>query len=160
MTLRSSDLQSVSDLDSIRNSCDVFNNCIEKSQNKTLLKKALLNPPPLPLEMFRVTVENRWFFGKGPNGIWPSPTPQNGPFLWKSCACISYYLALIPICIYATIYSAASFWRLWIHYKKVGTLLSENEGGGQRQFDIFLNIHLFCYPDPSPTGIWLEHLWR
>ena len=28
---------------------------------------------------------------------------QNGPYLWKSCACILYYLALIPTCIYATI---------------------------------------------------------
>ena len=28
---------------------------------------------------------------------------QNGPYLWKSSACILYYLALIPPCIYATI---------------------------------------------------------
>ena len=32
----------------------------------------------------------------------PTPTPQNGPHLWKSCACISYYLAIIPPRIYAT----------------------------------------------------------
>ena len=31
----------------------------------------------------------------------PPPTPQNGPYLWKSCAYISYYLAIIPPCIYA-----------------------------------------------------------
>ena len=33
----------------------------------------------------------------------PTPNPQNGPYLWKSCACISHYLAIIPPCIYATI---------------------------------------------------------
>ena len=27
------------------------------------------------------------------------PAPQINPFLWKSCACISYYLTLIPTCI-------------------------------------------------------------
>ena len=32
-----------------------------------------------------------------------TPRPSGGPYLWKSCACISYYLALIPPCIYATI---------------------------------------------------------
>ena len=26
------------------------------------------------------------------------PTSQNGPYLWKSCACISYYLAIILPC--------------------------------------------------------------
>ena len=29
----------------------------------------------------------------------PTPAAQNGLFLWKSCSCISYYLALIPTCI-------------------------------------------------------------
>ena len=44
---------------------------------------------------------HEWFV---PNGSWPPPpTPQNGPYLWKSCACMSYYLAIIPPCIYATI---------------------------------------------------------
>ena len=33
----------------------------------------------------------------------PSPTPQNGPDLWKSCACISHYLFIISPRIYATI---------------------------------------------------------
>ena len=33
----------------------------------------------------------------------PPPTPQNGLYLWKSCACISYYLALVPPYIYSTI---------------------------------------------------------
>ena len=41
---------------------------------------------------------------KVPNSSWPpTPTSQNNPHLWKSCECISYYLALIPLCIYATI---------------------------------------------------------
>ena len=33
----------------------------------------------------------------------PPPAPQNGPYLWKSCASISYYLALVLPCIYSTI---------------------------------------------------------
>ena len=38
------------------------------------------------------------------NGRWPPPTaPQTGSYLWKSCACISYYLALVPLCINSTI---------------------------------------------------------
>ena len=32
-----------------------------------------------------------------------TPTPQNGPHLWKSCVCISYNLALVPPCIYLKI---------------------------------------------------------
>ena len=37
-----------------------------------------------------------WIFGKVPNGSLPQPpTPQNRPYLWKSCSCISYYLALL-----------------------------------------------------------------
>ena len=39
-------------------------------------------------------------------------------YLWKSCACISYYLALIPPCIYA----------IWF---------SENEGGVKGHFELF-----------------------
>ena len=31
------------------------------------------------------------------------PTSQNGPYLWKSCACISYYPVLVPPCKYSTI---------------------------------------------------------
>ena len=33
-----------------------------------------------------------------------TPTPQNVPYLWKSCACISYYPAIISPRIYATIW--------------------------------------------------------
>ena len=33
----------------------------------------------------------------------PTPTSQNGPHLWQSSACISYYLALVPSLIYLTI---------------------------------------------------------
>ena len=36
-------------------------------------------------------------------GITLSCQPQNCPHLWKSCACISYYLALVSPCIYSTI---------------------------------------------------------
>ena len=30
----------------------------------------------------------------------PTPTPQKVPYLWKFCACISYYLSIIPPRIY------------------------------------------------------------
>ena len=57
----------------------------------------------------QVTVPNWMKFRKFSK--WPStPTPhpseilsQNGLHLWKSCACISYYLALEPPCIFWTI---------------------------------------------------------
>ena len=45
-----------------------------------------------------------WILGTVPNSSWPpTPTPQNGPYFWKSCACISYYPAIIYPRIYATI---------------------------------------------------------
>ena len=54
--------------------------------------------------MGTVALPNRMNFRKGSKRqLTPNPTPQNGPYLWKSCACISYYLAIIPPCIYATI---------------------------------------------------------
>ena len=69
----------------------------------------------------------------------PTPTPQNGPYLWKSCECISYYLSIIPPCMYATISIIKHF------------AISENEGqgGGQRPFGIFPKIHPIWQPDPS-----------
>ena len=68
-----------------------FNNCIERNHNHTSLRD-------------KSGYQNGWIFGKVLNGSWPPPpTPQNGPHLWKSCACISYYLALVPPCIYSTI---------------------------------------------------------
>ena len=52
----------------------------------------------------RVTLPNQMNFRKSSKRqLTPPPTPQNGPYLWKSCACISYYLALVPPCIYSTI---------------------------------------------------------
>ena len=51
--------------------------------------------------MGRVRVPKLMNFRKGSKR--PPPAPQNGPYLWKSCACISYYLALVPPCIYSTI---------------------------------------------------------
>ena len=42
---------------------------------------------------------NFWKGSKRP--LTPTSTPQNGPYLWESCACIAYYLAIIPPRIYA-----------------------------------------------------------
>ena len=79
-----------------------FNNCIEKNQNKTHFEEGSSSHTSL---RDRPGYQNGWMSGKVPNGSWlPPPAPQNGPYLWKSCACISYYLALIPPCIYATIF--------------------------------------------------------
>ena len=72
-----------------------------ENQNKTHLEEGSSNHNSLR-DGSRYQIG--WIFGKVPNGSWPPPlTPQNGPYLWKSCACISYYLAIIPPCIYATI---------------------------------------------------------
>ena len=51
-----------------------------------------------------MALPNRMNFRKGSKRqLTPTPTPQNGPYLWKSCACISYYLVIISPCIYTTI---------------------------------------------------------
>ena len=42
---------------------------------------------------------NFWKGSKRP--LTPTSTPQNCPYLWESCACIAYYLAIIPPRIYA-----------------------------------------------------------
>ena len=45
----------------------------------------------------RVALQNRMIFWKGSRWqLTPTPTPQNSPYLWKSCACISYYMATMP----------------------------------------------------------------
>ena len=133
-----------------------FNNCIERNQIKTHFERHFWIPLPfgnVPKIQFRwrhlsplrrVTVPKQMNFRKSSKRpLIPTPAPQNGPFLRKSCGCISYYLALIPSCIYATIYGAANFWRLCIHYK--------NEGGGgiKSRLDFFPKIHSFRYPDLS-----------
>ena len=42
--------------------------------------------------------------GQLPFGTYPKNHPfWRRPHIWKSCACISYYLALVPPCIYSTI---------------------------------------------------------
>ena len=69
----------------------------------------------------------------------PTPTSQNGPYLWKSCAGISYYLAIIPPCIYATISII----------KKLQHNFPQMRGGGQRPFGIFPKIHPIWQRDPS-----------
>ena len=76
-----------------------FNNCIEKNQNKTHFEEGSSSHTSL---RDGSGYQNGWIFGKVPNGHWP-PAPQNGPYLWKSCAYISYYRALIHPCMYSTI---------------------------------------------------------
>ena len=50
----------------------------------------------------RVVLLNRMNFRKGSKRQL-TPAPQNGPYLWNSCACISYYPAIISPRIYGTI---------------------------------------------------------
>ena len=73
------------------------------------------------------------------------PTPQNGLYLWKSCACISYYLALVPPYIYSTISII----------KKLKHNFPKMRGGGQRPYGIFSkNSSNFAQPSfpYSTTG--------
>ena len=79
----------------------LFNNGIERNQNKTHYEECSSSHTSL---RDGSGYQSGWTFGKVPNSRWPAPSaPQNRPYLWKWCACISYYLALIPPCIYATI---------------------------------------------------------
>ena len=65
--------------------------CIEKNQNKTRFEEGSCSHTSL---RDGSKYQEGWIFGKVPNGRWPPPpAPQNGPYLWKSCACISY---LVP----------------------------------------------------------------
>ena len=59
--------------------------------------------------------------------------------LKKACACISYYLALIPPCIYATISII----------KKLQHNFPKMRGGGQRPFGIFPKNNPIWYRDHS-----------
>ena len=66
-----------------------FNNCIEKNQNKTHFEEGSSSHTSL---RDRSRYQIGWIFRKVTNSSWPQPpTPQNGPHLWISCACISYY---------------------------------------------------------------------
>ena len=66
-------------------------------------------------------------FSCGPS---QNPTPQNGLYLWKSCACISYYLAIIPLRMYATISVIKNFHhnypKIRRRSKAVSSFFSEN----------------------------------
>ena len=85
-----------------------------------------------------------WIFRKVPHGRWPpSPIPQNCPYLWKSCTCISYYLAIIHPRIYASISVIKNcniIFRIW-------------GGGVWRPFGIFPKVHLIWKPDPSLSTV-------
>ena len=61
--------------------------------------------------------------------------------LKKACACISYYLALIPPCIYATI---SIIKRLQQNFPKMR--------GGQRPFGIFFKNSFDLVAGPFPKG--------
>ena len=75
-----------------------------------------------------------------------APAPQNGPFLWKSCACISYYLALIPT--YMQPYVVPSIFEGFVsNLKKLQHNFPKMMGGGKRQFGIFSKIYPFWYPE-------------
>ena len=72
-----------------------FKNYIEKNQNKTHLDEG-------SIRVRGQGIKADDFWDRFQRAVDP-PAPQNGPHLWKSYACISYYLALVPPCIYSTI---------------------------------------------------------
>ena len=119
-----------------------FNNCIEKNQNRTHFEEGSGSHTSL---WNSSGYQNWWIFGKVPNGRWPPyPAPQNGPYHWKSCSCISYYLALVPPCIY----SAISIIRNLQH--NVPKMRREGGGGSKAVWNLSENS-----PELSLTLLWL-----
>ena len=81
---------------------------------------------------------NFWKGSKGP----PPPAPQKGPFRWKSCARISYYLALVPPRIYSTISIV----------KKMQYNFPKSEGGLKAVWNFSENLsHLVGWPVPTSS---------
>ena len=76
----------------------------------------------------------------------PHPAPQNGPYLWKSCACILYYLAIIPPRIYATIFIIKICNKI---FRKWG-------GGDRRPFGIFSENSSDLVAGPLPK----KYMWN
>ena len=96
--------------------------------------------------------QNGWIFGEVPNGSWPPPpTSQNGPYLWKSCACISYYLALVPPSIYSTI--SIIYKILWFYnfLKMTGGAVK----GRLEFFHKFIRFGSGILPLDGTGGIWI-----
>ena len=112
-----------------------FNNCIEKNQNKTHFEEGSSSHTSL---RDRSRYQIRWIFRKVSNSSWspPTPTSQNGPHLWQSSACISYYLALVPSLIYLTI-SIIKY--LQHNFPK----LKGRGGGGEGRLDFFRKFTRF-----------------
>ena len=147
----------------------MFFSTIVLIKNKTshTLKKALLSPPPPPFEMFWKFIcfcdavcdhnnlrdgwryQNRWIFGKVPNGFDPHPLPlRMAPFsgnhvhvfhtIWPSYLnicnhmwCRQFLKALYPI------------------LKNCNIIFQKWWGAVKGSLDFFLNIYPFWYPDPS-----------
>ena len=88
---------------------------------------------------FRVCFFNNCF-QKNQNKTHFEEGPQNGPHIWKSCACICHYLALAPPCIYSTI---SIIKKLQHNFSKM------SGGGGRGSFGIFPKIHPIWRSYPS-----------
>ena len=83
--------------------------------------------------------QNKWIFGKGskqPFTLRPSEWSLSLEIMCNShCACISYYLALVPSCIY----SAISI------IKKIATLFSQNEvASKERRINRNIKLNRSC----------------
>ena len=115
-----------------------FNNCIEKNQNKTHFEEGSSSHTSLRDGLW---YKNRWISGKVQNGSWPPPAPQNGPYLWKSCAlCMHFILSGIHTSLHICNH---------IHYKKLQYHFPKMRGVAQRPFGIFPKIHPIWYSHPS-----------
>ena len=103
----------------------------------------MLKKVPLKLNFLRhgSRYQIGWIFGKVPKfQSWPPhPTPQYGPYLWKSCACILYYLAIIPPRIHAT-----------ISIIKDCNIIFLKMRGGRRLFENFSNNSSDLVQPPFP----------
>ena len=88
--------------------------------------------------------QNRWIFGKFPNGLWPLrmvPFPGNH---------IHVFHAIWPSYILACTQPYMVLPRLWIHFKKFQHNFPKMRGRGVRNsLEFFPKIHLFWYHYPS-----------
>ena len=97
----------------------------------------------------RVALPNWMNFRKvSKQQLTPNPTPQNGPYLWKSCACISYYLVIISPRIYAT-----------ISVMKICNIIFQKWGRGRRPFGIFSKNSSDLVAGPFPNW-YNKYLWH
>ena len=117
-----------------------FNNCIEKNQNKTHFEEGSSSSSLSYQSKGPVPLSNQMNFSKRQLG--PTPHSTWFPIFGNhEQTCISYYLVLVPPCIYWTI---SIINNLQHNYPKIR--------GVQRPFGFFPKIHPIWFWDPSFMG--------